>query len=495
MSEPKAPVFRSRISDRPFELRIVIPLRWHWFEIFLFGGFLFAWSGGLGWFIVSGQMIGPDIFHELAGFGIWLGGTGVILYLLLWNLAGREVITIGYKALTTRREMLGLGMEREFELSRVRRPHFAPFDYRPRNQQGASQEISPAALMHQWCGDVVFEYDDQTHYFGVELGREEVKYLVELIDKRRDKAYLPMPRVVSLIASATEIVCALDFEGQLVGRSHECDFPPAVQKLPAVTEPKFAIEGSSAEIDRRVKETLEQSVSVYHVDAEKLRQLKPDVIVTQSHCDVCAVSEKDVERAVRGWTDAKPRVVTLSPNRLEDVWSDIRKVADALDVPQRGEELVAALRKRMTAIAEKTRALRNWPTVVCIEWIEPLMAAGNWMPELITMAGGMHPFGKAGKHAPRMSWEGLVEKDPEVIVILPCGWDIARTMQDMAALTAKPEWPRLQAVHTGRVYLADGNQYFNRPGPRLVESLEILAEILHPDVFRFGHEGTGWQRF
>ena len=181
----------------------------------------------------------------------------------------------------------------------------------------------------------------------------------------------------------------LGFEDRLFGRSHECDFPPSVKKLPAVTEPKFAVEGSSAEIDRRVKETLEQSLSVYYVDTEKLRQLKPDVIVTQSHCEVCAVSEKDVERAIGEWTNGRPKVVALAPNSLEDVWADIRRVAEALAVQERGEELIAALRKRMTAIAEKTRALRSWPTVACIEWIDPLMAAGNWMPELITMAGGL----------------------------------------------------------------------------------------------------------
>ena len=276
-----------------------------------------------------------------------------------------------------------------------------------------------------------------------------------------------MPRIVSLIASATEIVCALGFEEQLVGRSHECDYPPSVKKLPAVTKPKFDVEGSSAEIDRRVKETLEQSLSVYHVDADKLRQLKPDVIVTQSHCEVCAVSEKDVQRAIGDWSDAGPRIVSLAPNALEDVWTDIRRVAAALAVPERGEELIAGLRKRMAAIAEGARALRYWPTVACIEWIDPLMAAGNWMPELITMAGGLPPFGKAGQHAPRLTWEELVEKDPEVIVVLPCGWDVARARQDMPALTIKPEWPRLRAVRAGRVFLADGNQYFNRPGPRL----------------------------
>jgi iron complex transport system substrate-binding protein len=147
----------------------------------------------------------------------------------------------------------------------------------------------------------------------------------------------------------------------------------------------------------------------------------------------------------------------------------------------------------MAAIAEQTRTLPTRPTVACVEWVEPLMASGNWMPELVEMAGGINLFGAAGKHAPRLTWEQLCAADPDVILVLPCGFDIARTRRDMPALTGKPEWPRLRAVRQGRVYLLDGNQYFNRPGPRLVESLEILAEVLHPGTFRLGHEGTGWQ--
>ena len=148
----------------------------------------------------------------------------------------------------------------------------------------------------------------------------------------------------------------------------------------------------------------------------------------------------------------------------------------------------------MSAIAEQAQALPSRPTVACIEWIDPLMAAGNWMPELVEMAGGVNLFGEAGKHSPWMTWEQLVARDPDVILVLPCGFDIARSRRDLPVLTGRPEWPRLRAVRDGRVFLADGNQYFNRPGPRLVESLEILAELLHPEAFRFGHEGTGWQR-
>ncbi len=303
-----------------------------------------------------------------------------------------------------------------------------------------------------------------------------------------------MPRVVSLIASSTEIVCALGGEGMLVGRSHECDYPPSVTRLPVCTAPKFDVSGSSREIDRNVKALLRDALSVYRVDAERLAELEPDVIVTQAQCEVCAVSLRDVERAVCSWLRACPKLVSLVPNALADVWDDVERVAEALGVPDRGAEVVAKLRSRVAAVAAKARTLPHGPAVACIEWIDPLMAAGNWVPELVELAGGVNLFGEAGKHAPWMTFEQLVTADPEVIVVLPCGFDIERSRRDFPVLTSRPEWRGLRAVRQGRVFLADGNQFFNRPGPRLVESLEILAELLHPEAFHFGHEGAGWQR-
>jgi iron complex transport system substrate-binding protein len=304
-----------------------------------------------------------------------------------------------------------------------------------------------------------------------------------------------MPRIVSLIASATEIVCALGFEDHLVGRSHEYDYPETVKRLPVCTQPKFNADGTSYEIDRRVKAIVQEGLSVYRVEGEKLRDLEPEVIVTQSHCEVCAVSLREVERAVCAWLSSCPRLVSLAPNGLADVWTSIEQVADALQVPERGVELIQRLQERMAAISERTRGLAAWPTVACIEWIDPLMAVGNWMPELIEMAGGVNLFGVAAAHSPWMTWEELCQADPDVILVVPCGFDIMRTRSEMPLLASKPEWPRLSAVRGERVFLADGNQYFNRPGPRLVESLQILAELLHPNVFAFGHEGTGWQRY
>ncbi|HVA76386.1 MAG TPA: cobalamin-binding protein [Candidatus Binataceae bacterium] len=303
-----------------------------------------------------------------------------------------------------------------------------------------------------------------------------------------------MVRIVSLLPSATEVVCALGFEKELVGRSHECDFPRGVANLPALTEPKFKVEGTSAEIDRRVKRIVGDALSVYRVDTAKLRELHPDVIVTQSQCEVCAVSESDVEAAVAEWLGARPRIVSLAPYALADIFKDLRRVASALEAVDRGEVLIAQLRGRMEAIAAQASALGTRPTFACIEWIDPMMAAGNWMPELAAMAGGANLFGRAGEHSPWMKFAELAAADPEVIMISPCGFDIARTMAELPALTRDSQWSTLRAVREQRVFIADGNQYFNRPGPRIVESLEILSEILHPQAFHFGHEGAGWRR-
>jgi len=302
-------------------------------------------------------------------------------------------------------------------------------------------------------------------------------------------------RIVSLIASATEIVCALGFEDQLVARSHECDYPPSVKLLPQVTSPKFNVEGTSAEIDQRVKSIVQEALSVYRVDAAILEELKPTHIITQSQCEVCAVSLEDVEHAVCEFTSSRPVLVSLEPNALEDVWDDITRVGEALGAADRAERLIDDLKSRMDDIVQRTHWLDSNPSVAYIEWIDPLMAGGNWMPELISMAGGLNLFGEAGKHSPWMTWDELVTKDPDIIFVSPCGFDIPRTLEEMNLLSNKDDWKHLKAVRDGRVFVADGNQYFNRPGPRLAESLEILAEVIHPNVFHFGHEGTGWVKY
>lgn len=303
-------------------------------------------------------------------------------------------------------------------------------------------------------------------------------------------AHAPL-RIVSLIASATEIVCALGLEDQLVGRSHECDWPASVTRLPQLSRPAFVTSGSSRAIDIAVKERLRMALSIYEVDAELLQELKPDIILTQTQCEVCAVTPADVERATCRLVGHDVRVVALEPNSLGDVWADIHRVADACGVPERGAELTDRLRRRVLEIGVHAARLEK-PGVACIEWMDPLMTAGNWMPELIELAGGMPLFGEAGKHSPWLEWSQLLEKQPDVLLVSPCGFTIARTIEELPVLADRPEWRELPAVRNERVYIADVNAYFHRPGPRLVESLEILAEILHPERFSFGHAGEGW---
>lgn len=281
---------------------------------------------------------------------------------------------------------------------------------------------------------------------------------------------------------------------RLTGRSHECDFPPEVRRLPCCTSANLKLGAGSAEIDRQTKNLLHERSSLYRVDAALLRELRPDIIITQAQCEACAVSLADVEAAVADWPTGRPQIVTLSPQRLADVWEDIRRVSEALELKERGRETLASLKNRVVNIIEKTCVFKKRPSVVCVEWIEPLMAAGNWVPELVELAGGSNAAGEPGKHSPWLDWETLRRVDPEVIVVMPCGFDLARTRAEMEGLARHPAWPGLRAVKQKRVRLADGSQYFNRPGPRLVESLEILAEILHPDRFHFGHQGKGWEK-
>jgi iron complex transport system substrate-binding protein len=300
-------------------------------------------------------------------------------------------------------------------------------------------------------------------------------------------------RVVSLIASATEIVCALGCRHQLIGRSHECDYPPDVLQLPVLTAPKFKVEGASADIDERVRAIVREGLSVYRVDGEALKSLEPDIIVTQDHCEVCAVSLADVAAATCTWTGRHAAIVSLKPDSLSDVYRDIARVARALDVPQAGMRVTAAMQARLAAVRTQV-AGRPRPRVAFIEWVEPLMAGGNWMPELIDIAGGHNLFGEAGTHSGWMRWDELLAADPDVMVVAPCGYGLARCLEELPLLQAKPGWCTLAAVKNHRVYFADGNAYFNRPGPRLAESAELLVELLHPEVAGRTYEGTAWLR-
>lgn len=303
-----------------------------------------------------------------------------------------------------------------------------------------------------------------------------------------------MPRIVSLLPSATEIAVALGFGPGLVGRSHECDFPADVGALPRLTSTKIEKGLTSRLIDDRVQAIVTSGLSVYDVDAPRLRELAPDVVLTQSQCAVCAVTPDDLTEALSAWAGKDPVLVSLAPDDLSDLWGDFGRVAQALGVPDRALPVVAALKKRLAAIAEIAAAQPTRPSVAAIEWIDPLMMAGNWVPELVEAAGGTSLFATAGQHSPWTDWDAMIAADPDVIVMMPCGFQIAQTLGDLAPLVDRPGWRDLRAVREGRVFVADGHHFFNRPGPRLIDSAEILAEIIHPHAFSFGHEGRGWQR-
>ena len=298
-------------------------------------------------------------------------------------------------------------------------------------------------------------------------------------------------KILSLIASSTEIIHALGCGDQLVGRSHECDYPSEVLSLPHCTKPRFNIDGSSREIDDRVKSTLKSALSVYEVDEVLLADMNPDIIITQSQCEVCAVSLLDVEKAVEVITGKSPIVVSLEPNSISDIWSDIEKVAKALNVEHRGQKLINTLKNRILNLKNLVKS-ESSKSIACVEWIDPLMAAGNWVPELVELAGADNLFGESGKHSPWMSFEELYDSEPDVIVVMPCGYDIKKTREEMHALMNEPNWSSLKAVKNNQVYLTDGNQYFNRPGPRIIDSLEILIEILYDHKYNFGHFARGW---
>ncbi|WP_439696073.1 cobalamin-binding protein [Mucilaginibacter sp. AW1-7] len=306
---------------------------------------------------------------------------------------------------------------------------------------------------------------------------------------------MPTDKIVSLLPSATEIICALGLQDNLVGRSHECDYPEFVKQLPVCTEANFPDGLSSAAIDVKVKELLADALSVYTVKREVIKQLTPDVVITQDQCEVCAVSLADVELALDNYLDKKARIVSLRPNSLDDIFNDIATIADTMGVPHAGAELLELLNERVDIVKHKLKFAESKPTVACIEWLEPMMVSGNWVPGLVSIAGGTPVLAQNGKHSPYVRWDDIRLQNPEIIVVMPCGFSIERTLKEIDVLMQLPGFAELKAVKTNQLYIADGNQYFNRPGPRIVDSIEILAEIIRPKQFAFGYEGEGWIKF
>jgi iron complex transport system substrate-binding protein len=297
-------------------------------------------------------------------------------------------------------------------------------------------------------------------------------------------------RIVSLLASGTELVCALGAGEMLVGRSHECDTPEWVKRLPAVSRPTFDVTGSSAEIDRLVRARLAAGEPLYEVDEKLLVELAPDVLITQTHCEVCAVTPGDVARGVPSAL-CRRQVVALEAGTLEGILSGFVEVARVLDREARGRDFARECLDRVAAVRKRTGGLRR-PRVACLEWTDPVFAMGNWGPELVDAAGGESLLATPGGHSTTTPWEAIVRADPQVLVVAPCGYPMERTLPEMPALAARAGWSELTAVKAGRVYVADGNRYFNRSGPSAFETAEILAEMLHPEAFEPRHESRCW---
>lgn len=295
-------------------------------------------------------------------------------------------------------------------------------------------------------------------------------------------------RIVSLLASATEMINELGCLEQLVGRSHECDYPPEVMALPVVSKVQIDIETSSANIDAQIRQLAQEALtpanaamkalSIYTIDIELLQALQPDIIFTQTQCEVCAVSERDVVQAVQQLAGLHPQIVSLAPYWLNDVWNDVLRVGEALGRPELAEHLVDGYKKVLVDLLERTSRFGEKPRVVVLEWLDPLMAAGNWTPELVSYAGGEHILSQVGLHSSWLNWQELQQADPDLIVLSPCGYSIERTMLDVPLLQQHLEWQKLKAVQNGRVYIIDGNQYLNRSGPRLVDSAQLLARVI-----------------
>jgi iron complex transport system substrate-binding protein len=291
-----------------------------------------------------------------------------------------------------------------------------------------------------------------------------------------------LPRIVSLLPAATEIVCALGAAAGLVGVSHECDFPDAVRGLLVLTTSRVGNDSSSAAIDAAVRALVHDALSIYSVDEARLAALAPDLILTQDLCQVCAVSLDDVRSAVARLAHREDvQIVSLRPTRLDDVWRDVETVATALGRAERGRALRKELETRIQRIAERASGASSRPRVASVEWLEPLMLGGTWMPELIELAGG-EPLGAgAGQPAPTVSSAELARMKPDVVVVKPCGFDLERTLRERELV----ERAVLTSIAPAcRVYASDGNAFFNRPGPRLVESLEILAACIQPELFQ-----------
>ncbi len=302
------------------------------------------------------------------------------------------------------------------------------------------------------------------------------------------------PQIVSFLPSATEMACALGLADQLVGITHECDYPPEISGKPVVVRNALPIETmSQPQVDAAVAQRIRDGLSLYEVDEKLLQQLAPDLILTQNLCQVCAPSGNEVSQAVN-LLPRKPEILWLTPTSLEEIFANVRELGEATGRAQEAEELIATGRVRLEKIAALTRDLSHRPRVFCMEWLDPVYCSGHWVPEMAKLAGGVDTLARVGEDSVRIPWEDVLAWAPEVLVITPCGFSLDKVIEQAQELPNFPGWSDLPAVREGRVYAVDANSYFARPGPRVVDGTELLAHLIHPGLFPWKGPASAYQQ-
>ena len=303
-----------------------------------------------------------------------------------------------------------------------------------------------------------------------------------------------MQQIVSFLPSATEMACALGLADQLVGITHECDYPPEIRAKPIVVRKALPIEEmTQLEIDVAVSQRMQDGRSLYEIDELLLQKLAPDLILTQDLCQICAPSGNEVSQALN-LLPKKPQVLWLTPNSLEQIADNARQLGEATGHEREARELIAAGRARLESVANKTCNLSYSPRIFCMEWLDPVYCSGHWLPEMVRIAGGIDQISREGQDSVRVSWDEVMEWDPEVLVITPCGYDLPKVIEESRSLSKYPGWSKLSAVRDGRVYAVDANSYFARPGPRVVDGTELLAHLIHPDHFDWDGPSTAYAK-
>ena len=301
-------------------------------------------------------------------------------------------------------------------------------------------------------------------------------------------------KIVSLLPSATEICYALGLEEEVVAVTHECDFPLEAKQKPVITSSVLDhTHSSSLSIHKGVTGLVHEGKSIYHLDETLLAELNPDLILTQELCEVCAVSYNVVQKAAK-ILQGEREIISLEPNTIWDILENIRLVGEKTDKAKEANELVASFEQRIEAVRKKTADIEQRPRVYCMEWLNPPFVAGHWIFEMVEIAGGQEGLARAGKPSVQIKWQEVVEFAPEILIFMPCGFDLKGAITESQQLTEYPGWSSIPAVESDTVFAVDGSSYFNRPGPRIVDGLEIFAQIIHPEMFSYSHPAAAFRK-